>query len=56
MERVEADSVWSLMCPSECPDLLDKFGDEFTQVYEEYESSGKFIDNKSLPAMFGSKS
>ena len=43
MERVEADGIWSLMCPSECPDLLDKFGEEFTKIYESYESAKKYI-------------
>lgn len=43
MQRVEEDGIWSLMCPSDCPDLLDKFGDEFTQIYEKYESEKKFI-------------
>ena len=43
MKRVEDDDVWSLMCPSECPDLLNKFGEEFTQIYESYEKQGKFL-------------
>ncbi len=43
MHRVETDGSWSLMCPSECPDLLNKFGEEFTQIYESYESAGKFM-------------
>lgn len=43
MKRVEEDGVWSLMCPSECPDLLNKYGTEFTEIYERYESQGKFI-------------
>lgn len=43
MKRVEEDGIWSLMCPSECPDLLDKFGEEFTEIYEKYEKEGKFI-------------
>lgn len=43
MHRVESDGMWSLMCPSECPDLLDKFGDEFTAVYERYESEGRYL-------------
>ena len=43
MKRVEEDGVWSLMCPSECPDLINKYGDEFTKIYEKYENEGKFI-------------
>ena len=48
MERVKADGLWSLMCPSECPDLLNKYGKEFSQVYTNYESQGKFL--KQVPA------
>jgi ribonucleoside-diphosphate reductase alpha subunit len=48
MERVKSDGIWSLMCPSECPDLLDKFGEEFSQIYIRYESEGKFI--RQIPA------
>lgn len=43
MQRVEADGIWSLMCPAKCPNLLNKFGEEFTKIYEDYESRGKFI-------------
>jgi ribonucleotide reductase alpha subunit len=43
MRRVEADDIWSLMCPSECPNLLNKFGAEFTQIYEQYEAEGKYL-------------
>ena len=48
MKRVDEDGMWSLMCPSECPDLLDKFGDEFTTIYEKYESEGRYL--KQIPA------
>lgn len=43
MERVEKDGKWSLMCPSICPDLLNKYGQEFTDTYIRYESEGKYI-------------
>jgi ribonucleotide reductase alpha subunit len=43
MRRVQEDGVWSLMCPSECPDLIGKYGDEFTRIYEEYERKGNFL-------------
>lgn len=29
MRRVEKDLDWTLMCPSECPGLVDKYGKEF---------------------------
>ena len=43
MKRVESDGVWSLMCPSICLDLLNKYGDEFTNIYERYEAQGKYL-------------
>ena len=42
MERMEADQLWSLMCPNECPGLADCWGDEFKKLYESYEAAGKF--------------
>ena len=41
MERVEKDQEWSLMCPDECPNLPDKYGEEFRELYEKYEKEGK---------------
>jgi ribonucleoside-diphosphate reductase subunit M1 len=41
MRRVEADGMWSLMCPHECPGLQDCWGEEFDQLYEKYEKSKK---------------
>ncbi|AKI80048.1 ribonucleoside-diphosphate reductase large subunit [Acanthamoeba polyphaga mimivirus] len=43
MERVYKDDVWSLMCPSQCPNLLNKYGDEFTKEYLKYESEGTYL-------------
>lgn len=40
MKRVEEDSNWTLMCPAECPGLMDVYGDEFENLYKKYESSG----------------
>ena len=48
MQRVEADGVWSLMCPHECPGLADCWGDRFKQLYESYEAVGKF--RRQIPA------
>ena len=42
MERVKAESKWSLMCPDKCPGLSDVYGDEFKELYEKYESEGKY--------------
>ena len=41
MERVEADSDWTLMCPNECPGLYDSYGDDFNAKYLAFEQAGK---------------
>ncbi len=41
MKRVEADAEWTLMCPNECPDLYNTHGDEFEELYHQYEKEGK---------------
>ena len=41
MERIKSDGNWTLMCPDECPGLADVYGDNFKQLYEKYEDSGK---------------
>ena len=42
MERVRDDGVWSLMCPDECQNLTNTFGDEFNELYKHYEQLGRF--------------
>ncbi|CAK9253189.1 unnamed protein product, partial [Sphagnum jensenii] len=42
MRRVEADGMWSLMCPHECPGLHDCWGEQFEQLYEKYENLKKY--------------
>ena len=42
MKRVkEKAGKWSLFCPNECPGLSDCYGQEFKELYEKYEQSGK---------------
>lgn len=41
MKRVEQDSYWTLMCPSQCPGLSDCSGSEFEKLYLKYEENGK---------------
>jgi len=41
MKRVEQGGQWSLMCPNECPGLVDSWGDDFERMYEGYEKAGK---------------
>lgn len=48
MKRVEANADWTLMCPRECPDLDNCYGDEFEALYMKYESQGK--GRKIVPA------
>lgn len=42
MNRVKNDEMWSLMCPNECKNLSDTWGNEFEELYKLYESQGKF--------------
>ena len=41
MERVDLDLDWTLMCPKECPDLTETYGQEFNSLYLKYEAEGK---------------
>lgn len=42
MERVRDDGMWSLMCPDECRGLTDTYGEEFNELYQKYETEGKY--------------
>jgi len=49
MERVkEKNGQWSLFCPHECPGLSDVYGQEFVDLYTQYESEGRA--RKVIPA------
>lgn len=48
MKRLETDSEWSLFSPSECPELLNCYGEEFERNYMAAEAAGKA--HKKLPA------
>ena len=41
MKRVEDNAQWSLFCPNECPGLHEVWGDEFEELYLQYEEEGK---------------
>lgn len=41
MKRVEANGEWSLFCPNEAPGLSECFGEEFEQLYGQYEAEGR---------------
>ena len=42
MKRVEEDGIWSLMCPDQCPGLVNSYGKEFEELYLKYEKEGNF--------------
>ena len=42
MKYVEEDRDWYLMCPEECPGLVDKYGEDFEKLYEQYVSQKKY--------------
>ena len=52
MERVEADEMWSLMCPDQCPNLNKVYGDEFKKLYEQYEREGKYTSRVPARKLF----
>jgi len=41
MKRVESNGTWTLMCPNECPNLHETWGEEFEKLYTKYESEGR---------------
>jgi ribonucleotide reductase alpha subunit len=43
MERVRDNAVWSLMCPDQCPELSDVWGEEFNKLYTSYEERGRYV-------------
>nr|GMD90430.1 ribonucleoside-diphosphate reductase large subunit-like [Ipomoea batatas] len=44
MERVQGNGQWSLFCPNEAPGLADCCGEEFEELYTEYERKEKIED------------
>jgi ribonucleoside-diphosphate reductase alpha chain len=43
MRRVERDDDWYLMCPDKQPGLVDSYGSDFDQLYNQYISEGKYM-------------
>ena len=43
MERVKNNAKWSLFCPDSATGLSDCYGQEFKDLYEQYEKDGKYI-------------
>ncbi|GAU65376.1 putative ribonucleoside-diphosphate reductase alpha subunit [Streptomyces sp. NBRC 110611] len=48
MRRVEADADWSLFSPSDAPELVDLWGEEFDAAYRRAEAEGRAV--KTIPA------
>ncbi|WP_406356375.1 ribonucleoside-diphosphate reductase subunit alpha [Streptomyces sp. NBC_01635] len=48
MRRVGADAAWSLFSPSDVPDLVDLWGEEFDAAYRAAEAAG--LARKTIPA------
>lgn len=48
MQRVQADEMWSLFCPSTAPGLSEAYGSAFVDLYTQYEASG--VARKQIPA------
>ena len=44
MQRVKDDAAWRTFDPDECPGLTECYGEEYTTLYEKYESEEKYID------------
>lgn len=43
MQRVEANEPWSIIDPTQCPQLQDAVGDEYRKLYEECERQNRVI-------------
>lgn len=48
MDRVKTGGIWSLMCPDMCKGLSDVWGQEFKELYENYENKKMYF--KQVPA------
>ncbi len=48
MRRVNADGLWSLFSPSDVPELVDLWGEEFDAAYRKAEAAG--LAKKTIPA------
>ena len=42
MEQVEKDGDWYLMCPDECPNLNEVYGEEYNKLYWSYVEQKKY--------------
>ena len=42
MKRVQQGAIWSLFCPDVCPKLREVYGDDFEELYIQYENEKLF--------------
>jgi len=47
MQRVKANTHWTLMCPHECPGLSNVWGAAFNDLYTQYEQEKKGVQIKA---------
>lgn len=52
MERVEKNEEWTLFCPNECKGLADLYGEDFNNLYLQYEAEGKGREKISARALW----
>lgn len=43
MERVRSNGDWSLFCPNEAPGLADCWGEEYENLYTQYERAVSLV-------------
>ncbi|GAA3640695.1 ribonucleoside-diphosphate reductase subunit alpha [Streptomyces chitinivorans] len=52
MRRVEADTDWSLFSPSDVPELVDLWGEEFDAAYRRAEAAGLAVRTVAARALY----
>jgi ribonucleoside-diphosphate reductase alpha chain len=53
MRRVEADEPWSLVDPTEAPELPDLWGPAFDEAYRRVEAEGRYVRQVRARDLFG---
>jgi len=47
MRKVQDNADWYLMCPDQCRDLFELYGEKFENAYEKYVDEGRYIEKIS---------
>jgi ribonucleoside-diphosphate reductase alpha chain len=53
MRRVEADEMWSLIDPDQCPELPDLWGPAFDAAYRAAETEGRYVRQVKARDLYG---